>query len=308
MLARLKKTTGHIDILLDQFSIAGWPGNPNDVVRRQNAANAILDKFVRDFKALDPDYVIPFASFVRFSHYENASMNAAVNTVNDVAASLPAEQLVFMYPGDIWQLGDGQYAGSNTAFEKYSSDWRAIDNQPLTESETVPLAEILDAANKRIFDIQRSYHHFVLNRIPMTSFYVTDLATAVCVDVLSGAQSSDLSEEECVVSISSQAIMFTFSERFGLPTLGVSGRFSINHSENKFRKLKKLGSAYSAGFHTKGFFLFLFRRRTLEFLWRRRADFLSQFVRRIPLSNRPRPPVDIENNRGSGTGSSSGQK
>jgi len=45
---------------------------------------------------------------------------------------------------------------------------------------------------------------------------------------------------DCAVSLGSQAAWYAFAMRFGLPTLGVSGRFTINHSELAFAALKKL--------------------------------------------------------------------
>jgi len=91
-----------------------------------------------------------------------------------------------------------------------------------------------------------------------------------------------LSEDQCVVSLGSQAAHFTFATRFGLPTLGVSGRYKINHSEPAFASLKKLGAAYSAGCYTKKAPRFGVGWRLWEFWWRRRRDVTSQFLGRLP--------------------------
>jgi hypothetical protein len=69
--------------------------------------------------------------------------------------------------------------------------------------------------------------------------YVTDLGRAFAVDLCAGAKEVDLPEPSCVVSLASQAAWYTFAMRFGLPTLGVSGRFKINRSEPAFASLKK---------------------------------------------------------------------
>lgn len=277
-LTRLKAEIGQIDVLFNQFSIAEWPGNPDDVSGRTKVAKRVLNRFVRDFEELMPRYIVPFASFVRFSHCENSFMNSGASTVDDVAAVIPAERLICLYPGDEWTVEDGRFPGSDAALERYASDWKAIADQELGESKSVTLPEILYAINERISDIQGCYHRFVLNRTVPVSFYVTDLGAAIWVDTKVGAQIAELSEKECMVSLASQALLFAFSRRFGLPTLGVSGRYRINHSEDAFRRLKKLGSAYAAGFHSKGFFKFIFSRRRLGFLWQRRQNLVSQFV------------------------------
>jgi hypothetical protein len=96
-----------------------------------------------------------------------------------------------------------------------------------------------------------------------------------------GVSGSDLAK--CIVSLRSQAAWYTISVRFGLPTLGVSGRFKINHSGSALSALKKIGSAYSSGFYTKKAPRFGMGWRLGEFWWRRRRDVASQFLRRMPL-------------------------
>jgi hypothetical protein len=63
----------------------------------------------------------------------------------------------------------------------------------------------------------------------------------------------------------------------------VSGRYKINHSEAAFAALKKLGSAYSAGYYTKKAPRFGLGWRLWQFWWRRRRDVASQFLGRVPL-------------------------
>ena len=80
----------------------------------------------------------------------------------------------------------------------------------------------------------------MLERVPPVSFYETDLGRAFVVDLHAGAKEVELPEAECVVSLASQVSWYTFAMRFGLPTLGVSGRFKINHSEPALAALKNL--------------------------------------------------------------------
>jgi hypothetical protein len=280
-LKRLKRQLGHVDVLLDQFSIAGWPGNPQDVDRRRAAARHVMDNFVRDIKYIDPDFVVPFASFVRFSHKENAFINSVVNTIDDVAANVDNNRLLVLYPGDAWELGGDRWNGTAAAMDKYRHSWAGVGAQPLLSSETYAMDQIIDAANARIEEFQSKYQQFVLKRVPPVTFYVTDLARAFRIDVSSQAEEVNLLEKDCVVSLTSQAAWYTFAMRFGLPTLGVSARFTINHSEPAFARLKKLGSAYSSGFYTKKPPRFGVKPRLFEFWWRRRRDVYSQFIRRL---------------------------
>jgi UDP-MurNAc hydroxylase len=286
-LKRLSRKMGHFDLLLDQFSVAGWCGNPEDVQRRRMAARGLLDKFVRDVECINPDYVLPFASFVRFSHEENSYMNSAVNSLDDVAARVDRSRLLVMYPGDVWNGEQGGVGDTEVAKSKYRCDWSEVATQPLTSHDTCPMEKILDAANRRIEDMQQKYQRWVLKRVPPVSFYVTDLRRAFVANLRAGAKEVGLPEAKCVVSLASQAAWYSFAMRFGLPTLGVSGRFKINHAESAFAALKKLGAAYSSGFYTKKGPRFGVGWRLCEFWWRRRRDVVSQFLRRTNVSVTP---------------------
>jgi UDP-MurNAc hydroxylase len=280
-LKRLKKKLGRVDVLMNQFSIAGWPGNPDEHDRRLSSARSVIDGFTSDISALQPRYVLPFASFVRFSHQENSFMNSVVNSVQDVAKIVSDDTLLVMYPGDSWTVGTDHRPTTARALERYRGDAEALTEQELMLHDPHSFEQVLEAANERILDFQKSYHRRVLKYVPPVTFYLTDLQRAFKVDLLSGATMLNATETECHVCLSSQAAHYTFKMRFGLPTLGVSGRYRLNAPETPFRKLKKLGSAYSSGFYTKRLPKFGLKPRLLEFAWRRRRDFASQFFSRI---------------------------
>lgn len=282
-LSKVVKELGPVDLLLDQFSVAGWCGNPEDLERRRDAARGVLDKFLRDVRVINPKYVLPFASFVRFSHKENSFMNSSVNSIDDVASQVDRNRLLVMYPGDVWSDEDGVASVSERAETRYRRDWSEVAEQPLKSHEPIPMAKILEAANKRVQDIQQKYQRWILRRVRPVSFYVTDLDRAFVVDLASGAKEVDLPAKGCMVALGSQAAWYTFAMRFGLPTLGVSGRYTINHSEPAFAMLKKIGSAYSSGYYTSKAPRFGLGLRLWEFWWRRRRDVVSQFLRRVPM-------------------------
>ena len=210
-------------------------------------------------------------------------MNSSANSIDDVASQVDKSRLLIMYPGDVWSDEDGVTGVSELAEARYRRDWSEVAGQPLKSHEPSSMAKILDAANQRVQDMQRKYQRWILRRVQPVSFYVSDLDRAFVVDLSSGAKEVDLPEKECMVALGSQAAWYTFAMRFGLPTLGVSGRYTINHSEPAFAMLKKLGSAYSSGFYTRKAPRFGLGPRLWEFWWRRRHDIVSQFVRRMPI-------------------------
>ena len=280
-LRRIRRDIGKVDLLMDQFSIAGWAGNPDDNAGKNAARQGQIERLLTDAKEIDPRYVLPFASFVRFSHRENAHLNENVNTVDDIAAVVDAQRLVVMYPGDSWDL-DGAFTGTACAMQRYRADFLRVASLPTKVHEPVPLKKLLDATDARIRDFQAKYHSMLLAWFPPVTFYLDDLACAIEVDVRNGVRSVELPRDACVVSLSSQALWYAFAYRWGLPTLGVSGRFVLNQPGRPFFRLKKLGSLYAEGLYSRrGGADVIPSSRLIAYLWRRRGDIRSQFVQRV---------------------------
>jgi len=275
----MSRDLGAVDVLLDQFSIAGWSGNADDINRKEESRQRMMRKFMQDIEAFKPRYVIPFASFVRFSHRENAHMNLQVNTIDDVAERVNPSRLVVMYPGDVWDLS-GPFLGTQRAVEAYREDFGRIKGLSLRTHDVVAMEKIVATVEKRLQDMRRRYHDILLRWIPPVAFYLEDLERALEVDVRRGAREISAGRRDCMVCLSSQAMWYTFAYRWGLPTLGVSGRMTLNPPERPFRRLKKLGALYSSKIFTREASSFL-HRRLLGYLWGRRGDLYSQFLQRL---------------------------
>jgi UDP-MurNAc hydroxylase len=285
-LASLRKDVGPVHLLLDQFSIAGWAGNPAHRQRKQAAARRVLDLLCLDVQALDPHWILPFASFVRFCHPMNSHMNDDINTIDDVVARVGRDRLVVMYPGDQWDLSSS-FAGTDAAIEKYRSAFNQVGQMPLVTPRPASFESILSAADSQSAQLLQAYHRPLLRYVPPVRFFVTDLKRAFVFDLRKGVRETFEDEAGCDVSIDSQAAWYTFAHRWGLPTLGVSGCYTINRDEMAFRRLKKLGSAFAAGIYTRdgtrGVLRCLLNQRRSEYLWTRRRDLMSQFVDRVQI-------------------------
>ena len=108
----LHQSTGDVDVLLTQFSISAWDGNPEDHARRAAGAVTMLERTVRQTRTLKAKHVIPFASFVWFCHEENFYMNSAMRPVGDAAEWIAGQteaQPVVLYPGERWRMGSAAW-------------------------------------------------------------------------------------------------------------------------------------------------------------------------------------------------------
>ena len=252
-LRRIRRQIGPVDVLLDQFSIAGRPGNPGDTAAYAARRHHVLDELVRQDDVVGARWLVPMASFVRFSHEENAYMNDAVNTIDDVAAAVGPERLAVLFPGDAWDVDAGPFPGTGDAIARYRTARETIADLPLRRHDPVPFTDVVAAMASRTADLHRAYHEPVLRRLQPLTFDLADLGRAVELDVAARTVVEVVpGHGRCVVHLSSQAAHHTFSQRWGLPTLLISGRFRLTGDEEPFRRLKQLGSAWSSGFHTRG--------------------------------------------------------
>ena len=71
---------GRVDVVLNQFSLAGYNGYKEQDKKLPFYANEILDNIYRNHHDLKAHVTIPFASFIYFSTLDNRYMNNYMNT------------------------------------------------------------------------------------------------------------------------------------------------------------------------------------------------------------------------------------
>jgi len=256
-----------VDVLLTQFSISSWDGNPEDVERRKAGAQAMLDRVARQTQTLNASHVIPFASFVWFCHEENAYMNSGIRPVSDAAdiiATQTKAQPVVLYPGDIWTVGET--IDSSSAIEHYAADMRSLAGRAPETSETVGISDLQQAADRFGAAIrqQRSPLRLRLNAARMNArqqrrlhaqaplrgrlaalkallfmqvrparIWLTDHDTSVNYCLLRGLQAADHDRADCDIELSTAALMFAFKFLWGGESLQINGRFREVYPEGR---------------------------------------------------------------------------
>lgn len=255
----LHEATGDVDVLLTQFSISSWDGNPEDTERREAGAQAMLDRVARQARRLNARHVIPFASFVWFCHEENAYMNSALRPVSDATAVIEAQtdaQAVVLYPGDTWTLGDR--SDNSSAIARYAADMAALAERPKTRSSRVTIEELQQAADKFGAAVSRSrtplrlrinaarlnatHQHrihagspvrawlsalkaLLLVQVRPARIWLTDHDRSVDYCLLRGLQPAQHDRQDCDIELSSAALMFAFRFLWGGESLQINGRF-----------------------------------------------------------------------------------
>jgi hypothetical protein len=281
-LRKLKAELGEIDLLLRQFTYADWVGNPDETERMNRAKEKVLENVAQEINVLAPRAFIPFASFMRWAHQENTHQNKAMATVEEVAARSRSARVITLAPGDQWEVGTK--ADSSRAAQQFYAQARArLAEEPLITSEPILLEQLVEATKAQVERLRRSYPLAVCKWVPPVRFFINDYGELIEVSLTDGVRLMTGTEESSQVSISSQAMWYTFAFRWGLPTLGVSARYRLHGDETAFRRLKKVGSAYSAGLTIprRGEGQDAWTARTAQFAWKRRRDLGSQFLARV---------------------------
>lgn len=231
----IASAVGPVRVLLTQFSYANWAGNPDDVAFRRAEALKKYEQIRLQVAALDPQTVIPFASFVWFSHRENFYHNAQMNQVGDVASFLERDlhrRAVVLYPGDRWTLGEPH--DWRDAAERYRSDFeRMLSSGAADESPSVPLERIQRACEEYLARIKR--RNPVLPFIPglRTSVFLTDTGRAYEFSLAGMRELADGSNVD--LEMSSDSLYFALKTPWGANALGVNGRFTVAPGGNRTR-------------------------------------------------------------------------
>lgn len=225
---------GHIDVLLAQFGYANWVGNEGDERAARRAAGIALDKMRQQVATLGPDAFIPFASFVRCCHAENVFWNRHAVRLTDAIAhceGLPV-QTVPLFPGDVWQIGSPAPAD---ALSRWQSAYAEAEHRRPIETPPVTVAN-LEAYFTAMRDKVRATNDWsaieALGRagdLPACLVYLTDLRSAISMDLLSGFKAIDATPEQCDIRLGSAAFANVLRHNWGRGTLTVNGRFQANY-------------------------------------------------------------------------------
>lgn len=275
----IARRVGHVDVLMTQFSYANWAGNPEDEERHRAEAGLKFQEIQLQVEAIKPEAVIPFASFVWFSHDENFYHNAQMNRVADIAAWIEGElgcAAVVLYPGQRWNVGET--IDWRQAAERYNADFDAVlRNGPADHVRSVEPSRLLAASVDFLARVKQRNPALAFVPGMRTSAYVTDLGRAYEFS-LSGMR--EVSSDSAVdLRLNSDSLLFALRAPWGGNALAVNGRFTVPQGGNMDRFFRFFRAA---DLNDHGY--------TLDFRWAANqvAKSIARRVRRIhdPVSTK----------------------
>lgn len=284
-----------IDLLLTQFSYAAWAGNESDVDSYLRSAAISRERMLMQTRVVAPRWVIPFASYVWFSHEENAHMNAHVNRVEDIvndARRTTTSTPIVMYPGDEWIPGQGDDP-TPSALERYVADRLSIGTRPLHGSKPHAIEELQILAAGYSRQLLR-FHGPALRlivgarQLPPTPIWLKDQSRTVMLSI-GGLTVSSLAAGQCDIAMTSDALAYVLGQMWGGMTLIISGRFDvpsggdldIGGPPRRFQRFVELADNVNHGWRVSDEVRFRLRN------WLPLLPRIDWLVRHTPDSDRP---------------------
>ena len=267
----IKNMVGEVDILLTQFGYASWVGNPEEVQLRVDASREKLQRIQIQDKIFQPKFIIPFASFVRFSHTDNFYMNDEMNKIQDVETfilhktdSIP----IILYPGDNWS-GEKKIDNS-IAIKNYEMDLQK-NLELSTDSDRVEYNELKNIAFSYIKNIKKRNNSTFINFLHKINFFKTtniflkDLNRSFSFNLIDGLLESQMNKSDVDIITDSDSLSFTFSWDYGVDTLFVNARFRTSGGKiMNFFRLFLIGTLNNNGrTFPLGVLGFLFHERSM---------------------------------------------
>ena len=227
----VKRMIGDVDILLTQFGYASWVGNPEDVQLRVDASREKLQRIQIQDKIFQPKFIIPFASFVRFSHKDNHYINDQMNRIENVEKFIHEKTNsvpIILYPGDIWS--GKEKIDNSLSINKYTNDLqknlelyddpKIIDFDELRKLASAYIDNIKKRNNSTFVKLLHKLHFF-----KTTNIFLKDLNISVSFNLIDGLKKSASDKLNVDIITDSDSLSFVFSWDYGVDTLFVNARF-----------------------------------------------------------------------------------
>lgn len=270
---------GKADVVLNQFSIAGYSGLPDRERRLRALAKSILENVVSNHVDLGARVTIPFASFVYFSCEDNRYINDFANTVHDLVAYAEPRNvdIAVLFPGDVFEL-DKPHA-NGPALQKFETAYRDLRTVGYAAPVPVDESDLKSAFLALSEQLRDRYPTSLLASLEPVRLYCPDLDARFECHFGKGYWARLGSHVDVDVEVNSQPLHFALKFPYGVQTLGVSGRMRLLRGEQNWKKHRILFALNNAEFYLKP--RHLLSRNNAQFVRTRLRGGLSQVHRRL---------------------------
>lgn len=231
ILPLLKNET--LDILTFQFSYANWAGNKGDKKIPRFLQHEADKKNDEAISKLKPKAILPFASFVYFSHEENFFWNDNnwLEHVFERYSSIEST-LIFPIPDKSINLNITDkihYADSNkSALVFWKQKHKNLQIKDKIKSRSLnQIKESYVKFNQRINETNTFLKSAKKGRNFFINIRIADLNTTIKAGLIQS--SFEVVSEPESISVSSETVDFLFTQLFARGTVSINGRVSFNY-------------------------------------------------------------------------------
>jgi UDP-MurNAc hydroxylase len=269
----IRRDLRHVDVLLNQFSMAAYGGLEPPEHHLEVRARETLGMLSATHNALGARKTIPFASFIYFSSEDNKYINPFANTVQAAYDHLArqGQDCLVLYPGDVHQVGSEH--DSSEALKRYNA-LPALDKLNYDPIAMKPLEEIFEAYRGLAQQLNERYPKALLSLLGPITVRVPDLDKTLrfrfSTEAIEEVPATNLPD----LVINSQPLWFGFRFSFGIQTLGASARFKLLQRFRAWKMHRILLSLNNGGVYLKP--KYLFKKEFLAYLRTRMAGGITQ--------------------------------
>jgi UDP-MurNAc hydroxylase len=279
------KDIGKVDILLNQFSIAGYNGHFNHDFYLTKQADQILDNMVENHKDLNAKVTIPFASNIYFCTKDNEYVNYYTKKPEDVQARFVEERLgcAILYPGDTIDTMEGSMYDNSEALEKYDTLYRKT-RKTFDVPPVIPAEQIEEAMRKRHFQLKEKFPGWLLAMLGELFIFIPDLNIVAGLSLARGRFEVYPPNTDYDMVIYSQPLFYAFDTVWGVQTMGVGARYRIKSKFGVWRWYRIITSLNNAEMYLK--LQYLFTKTNRDFVRSRLKGGLNQLVYQLQRMRR----------------------
>jgi hypothetical protein len=267
-----------INILFTQFGYAGWVGNESDTEYRFKTAQEKFERIKIQADGLKPNIIIPFASFVYFSHSDNFYLNDLQNTPEKLRAakdlSSLQDNIFFMKPFDEIILKDecrirNKLHGLTAVAEHHWNSLMKNIKPNINKHKPVSLDPLRQKFKKYLAKI---YLNFLISSqilelvgfIKPLKIQISDLLITVRISYIKGIKVLD-NKDDFDISMKSDVLDFILSNDYGYNSTSVNGRYRTKDMEANI----KFGRFFSPQEYIKNGYGLMSPINSIAMVWKR---------------------------------------
>lgn len=275
---------GKIDVVLNQFSMAGYGGHIDYKTYLPKRAQQVLNTMLDDHKNLGVTTTIPFASYIYFCCEDNKHINDYGNTPRKVYDTFVKHGYDYkvLYINDIYDLDNTDPKQTELALQKYDALYAKKDELVFTKPDVIPYEKIEQAFLTRRKQLQEKFPSIILNNLSAVNIKVPDSNMIVKLSIADGTFAKQPDNADYDLIINSQPLFFAFNFTWGLQTLGVSGRWLCKSKAKVWRWYRIITSLNNAEIYLKP--KYFFSKNNINFIKERLDGGLGQVISRLQKS------------------------